>query len=209
MANGSSFRVSPENRVKRSLSTLTDLANDMQTWANAGHLTGEYRPLEDGRSVDLLVRLREQPPIEDYSFRLSEALHQARSALDGLAWELSHQHGAVPKKERELYFPALDDATKWSAAAKRLVSMPADVLDRIEKIQPYHSLPATTSFISVLSRLSNQDKHRDLIIPNLAPGFLSELQHRWPLAWRRWESFLSLLPAWVSSSKCLTQNSIP
>lgn len=147
----------------------------MTAWMLAGHVQPEYRILPDQRTIDAVLRLDVESPIEEFSSRLSDILHNFRGGLDGLAWELAHENGAVPARPKQVYFPAESNPDRWPNLAKGLHSMSPAVLDRIEQSQPFHQPRPDLDVLAVLASLSNSDKHHDLISANLAPSFVANI----------------------------------
>jgi hypothetical protein len=95
---------------------------------------------------------------------LSDFVHNLRSALDNLAWELAHLPPArtppfTNREERDIYFPIawLDDSTY----RKRLSLFPSTVTDALDSIQPYHRGNAyRDDRLWQLNELWTLDKHR-------------------------------------------------
>lgn len=144
----------------------------------AGHVQAEYLIHHDRRTLEAILRLDVESPVEDFSSRLSEILHHFRGALDGLAWELAHADGLTPSKPNQIYFPTASDPALWPALAKHLSTISPDAVSRLEASQPYHQARPDLDVLSVLARLNNADKHRDLISANLAPSFAATVNFR-------------------------------
>jgi len=162
-------------RLTRAIKLIRSLSDDMTEWMLAGHVRAEYRSLPDRRTIEGILRLDSASPIEDFSFRLSEALHQFRGSFDGLAWELTHLGNVSPCKPKQVYFPMEWDATRWKDASIRLDSMPVNLLSRVEDVQPFNQSRPDLDVLATLARLSNSDKHQDLVSANLAPSFASNI----------------------------------
>lgn len=95
-----------------------------------------------------------------------DAIHNFRCALDYLAWQfaLRFYDGSIPdKEERNIYFPIVYDATKWSKNTKH---MNPDDVSKIVVSQPFKfaDQEGVAIPLDLLARLSNMDKHRKVNI---------------------------------------------
>lgn len=120
-----------------------------------------------GNSVEyvLYAVVRELPPRELAPI-IGDAIHNMRSALDHLVYEL-----APPKarKRGRTQFPIFTDECQFKV---RGIPMIAGILGAertlIERVQPYAaSSPPCNDPLAILSKLSNLDKHR-LLVPIIA-----------------------------------------
>lgn len=90
-------------------------------------------------------------------------LHQLRSALDNLAYQLVLAGGGTPDKQTA--FPILETCPEGEFAAKtdrRLKGMSGTAKAAIEGLQPYNAWPEhpDNSMIWLINELNNIDKHR-------------------------------------------------
>jgi hypothetical protein len=149
------------------------------------------------------VRLRvlREPPAR-LGLIIGDFAHNARAALDYLAWQLSlivkPNLTTLPSHERpvtEIEFPIFLKRPKVPLQSnKRLQFVPHEAKGEIESLQPYNRIPPAsapwegphTDWLWVLYRLSNRDKHRQIapiglrvrfiINPGTAPtGFLEHV----------------------------------
>ena len=116
--------------------------------------------------VDFLLPI---PPV--LGLIVGDFVHNARSALDQLAFALVGAAGGIPG--RHTAFPIYSSQSDWrtnisARDSKRRGKPPTDgmsatAVDLLEKLQPYHSgdLAALTS-LTRLQRLWNADKHRTI-----------------------------------------------
>jgi len=120
------------------------------------------------------IRIRESPP-DHWPFVISDIVHNLRSTLDNLAFNLA---GSPPGKRGEsIQFPIIHPGRKggrpvFDKVAKReLAGVHPDAIGIIEGVQPYHGLrgarppyrspgPWPPYILSVLNHMSNVDKHR-------------------------------------------------
>lgn len=93
-------------------------------------------------------------------------MYNARSALDALAWDLAHSEGATPGAPHRVMFPVTKSEREWETAVKSLETLPEGPLERMRLAQPWavESAEPTQSWVSILSRLDNDDKHRGRVV---------------------------------------------
>lgn len=162
MTSGIEISTWIEQKWARGISHLRAIEDLIGGYSAAGNVWLEHALSEDQYSVDSTLRVKAMPPLEQMSLCLGDAIHNFRSALDCLAWELCHLGGNSPKRPRQVSFPCVSEESKWKEQEKNLSSMPTAFLERIKKVQPFSQ---TEGFgpMQLLSELSNQDKHREMI----------------------------------------------
>lgn len=152
-----------EMKWVRGLSHLSDLQDRVLQWDAGGHTWAELTVDHTGRHLESILRVDATPPLTERSLLLGDAVHNMRSALDALAWELCHLGGNKPANPNQVYFPAAFTESKWREAAENLKSMPPEFLERIRRKQPYLADPPANAQLAVLAEMSNRDKHRGMI----------------------------------------------
>src|SRR5205823_3252080 len=105
------------------------------------------------------ARLTDAPPIPgiEWALLVGDCVHNARSALDYLAWELA---GADPR-DRQTQFPVFLTADGYRKRGRMRVSKIASKTARalFEALQPYNaSQPPVRSTLAVLNGLDVADK---------------------------------------------------
>jgi hypothetical protein len=120
---------------------------------------------ETGECVFRLQVLKE-PPVT-LSHVVGDCVHNLRSTLDHLAWELARLHGQ-PSRPRGIAFPIfeVEDGLQYSFR-KKGIEMIAEVLPaahpEIEALQPYHRWQDPKDHpLWILHELWNIDKHREI-----------------------------------------------
>lgn len=124
-----------------------------------------------------------EPPRLQWGIRAGDAIHNWRSALDHLVWELSEMFSGpapafpLPLKSRwrDVTFPILLDPAKWTAAVKRsLWAVDPRLHADFKALQPFearnrHSPPGLPERepLAVLQELWNIDKHRRIHLTDL------------------------------------------
>lgn len=116
----------------------------------------------DGRHYSLSIEVRREPPLI-LSVILGDFIHNLRSALDHLAWQLVLANDGTPTKATQFPIftspPVSGDALrKWTGNVE---GMTAPVIDEIRGIQPHTAgNQAHLHSLAILASLSNEDKHR-------------------------------------------------
>lgn len=152
------------------------LKSDLETWFEGDPY---HAPVEEQPYGWQLFRceIREYPPLH-LGVTVGDIAHNARSALDHLAWELVKLNRGKPGQHTG--FPIYWSRTKWNANVKTpyfdapkkrgrkspLHGVSRPVYDHIEKLQPYNrgTTPETArrATLAQLAWLNNADKHRAL-----------------------------------------------
>lgn len=150
---------SVERLVKNHPDGLADASQEMD------FKVGEYR-VTIGRVADTPI---------DIALELGDAVHNIRSALDHLAWQLVVANRETPTGATQ--FPVLGTAPQtWKksmtfakATIDRVAGMHPDHVSTIERLQPYIASPEAPeeSTLWWLHRLDVIDKHKVLHIPEV------------------------------------------
>jgi hypothetical protein len=150
----------PELKFARALEHARRLQSQIESWNATAPVSTDKVIDSNGLSADVLLRLRTDPPLHEWSLTLGDCIHDLRSALDALVWELSHLDGNTPKTPRTVQFPICETENQWdSAIAGSLSSVP----DRLRLTQPFLYDSSQISAISLLHELDVQDKRRSQI----------------------------------------------
>ncbi len=103
---------------------------------------------------------REPPPA--VGLLIGDVLHNIRSALDHLVWELDDRDADL---KRETEFPIFLEQERYQKGALRKVAgLSADAQSIVENFQPYHSPTPDLHLLWVLHALNNLDKHRTIAV---------------------------------------------
>jgi hypothetical protein len=120
---------------------------------------GAYEPA----SNDWVVRFRvhEEPPIE-CAVVIGDVIHDLRSAVDHLAWQLVIANGAEPTARTQFPIYSTEQSYGAERAQQVLVGMSDEDKRTIESFQPFRQDAAADRphELAVLQELSNVDKHR-------------------------------------------------
>lgn len=97
-------------------------------------------------------------PKREWGVLIGELVHNLRSALDQTIYAAAAQPSGAHQ------FPIVSTAGDWPRQrAQRLATVPDEVVDLVEQLQPFHAQPPLTperNLLALLARLSNADKHR-------------------------------------------------
>ncbi|MFC7794158.1 hypothetical protein [Streptomyces cinereoruber] len=160
----------PQLKVAHAQSRLLEINSRMNLWHASGALGTETSISEDRRSLEVRLRIKSAPPVQEWALILGDALYGLRSALDACVWEYAHIDGAAPPNPERVQFPVVRKRRNWTDVRSRsLQSVPDEVAERIELLQPFHGGGDPDGHpLSLLSDLNNLDKHRASIEFSLA-----------------------------------------
>jgi hypothetical protein len=114
----------PNLKHARAVALFREFQGRIETWSAGQPFTTDKVISDDGLLASVILRVRQPPPIDEWAVIFGDAVHNLRSALDSLVWELAHFDGQVPRNPRGLYFPVVTDSMKWPRAAEMLESCP-------------------------------------------------------------------------------------
>jgi hypothetical protein len=154
-------------KIERAKEHIRNLDPEITTLIDSTEHTVTVHTYYDARvtgfSRDLMIN---GPPIPDrIRIIIGEIVHQLRSSLDHLIWQLV----LANKKEvpgDQLEFPVFWERAKYPSAAKRKIKgVSTRAEDIIESLQPYHAIPnADDHPLKILHDLDVIDKHRFIIV---------------------------------------------
>lgn len=147
-------------KIGRASEHLAELKARMQAWDLAYGIQALPQVNEDQTALSFFAHMAQPPPVAEWALVLGDAVHCVRSALDALAWELTHLNGRVPSNERQVAFPLDKKPAQFKNRRAHLDTVPGDVFARIEAVQPFHAPDPEHSLLALISDLDNQDKHR-------------------------------------------------
>lgn len=145
-------------KVKRGSFHLQELQRDFESQVDEGRYIFLPEKLRDG--AEYLYRAEHPPPVNpEWSVMIGDCVHNFRSALDHIAWQLVIAHGGTPN--RETSFPILSTAP--SKPLKIVGGTDQAALRIIEAVQPYNGT-STGKYLKLLSDLDIFDKHREILV---------------------------------------------
>jgi hypothetical protein len=132
----------------------------------------------DTGALVVTVHIVRETPIE-WSALVGDAIHNARSALDHLAWQLVAVSGGVPEKSR---FPFKESRTKFGDELRSAIPGTSAAIhairDQVRALEPWGG---GDEKLWLLHRLDIVDKHRLLIpVASASRGILLGFEVNWP-----------------------------
>lgn len=152
----------PARKIARAEFHFAEALNRMESWARDNPVSAQTVVSEDRKRIDAVLAVATEPPLEDVSLAIGDAIHNLRSALDGMTWNLAHLNGA-PDRPRDIQFPVTNTGKQWRDAAKKLSSLPPETLARMLEMQPKSMESPSFSFVGILHDLDIRDKHHDFL----------------------------------------------
>lgn len=163
LRSGVNFTNRAELKYARSVHLVNELRGRIDEWSAAETLFTRVNQV-DPHTVELRLVIRREPPIDEWSLILGDALHNLRSVLDTLIWAVATLDGREPNTPSQVAFPLTDSETDWNNSVRTLESIPEEVLARIRLLQPWvQGVKRDDSMIWLLHRFDIVDKHRGLI----------------------------------------------
>lgn len=104
-------------------------------------------------------KIHEEPPLR-LGVMMGEVVHNLRSALDHLMWQVTLLDSGTP--DRNTQYPIVTESeSKFNKLAARMIpGLSADHRAAVERTQPYRTGDPKRQSLAVLNRLSNVDKHQ-------------------------------------------------
>jgi hypothetical protein len=110
-----------------------------------------------------------RPPPPEWGLLIGECLHNIRSGLDHLAWQLVKVRGGTPTKRTE--FPIFDSESEFKERArKKIAGMATGARTEIKKLQPFNG--GERNNLWLLHSLNILDKHRVLTLAGFHVGHI-------------------------------------
>ncbi len=100
---------------------------------------------------------------------IGETIQNIRTALDYLVYALViHTQGRKPRERTQ--FPIYANAGDFFRDRNQISELPGELRRRIRKLQPYQPHSQRNATLALISKLSNTDKHRLLLITETEIG---------------------------------------
>jgi hypothetical protein len=114
----------------------------------------------------IVFRTHSAPVAPSFSLTVGDFIHNTRSALDHLVYQLAILNSASIDAASRTSFPACLTTEEFKNASRRKIApfISATALAEIEKLQPYSTGDGESDILWVLSQLDIIDKHRLLIV---------------------------------------------
>jgi hypothetical protein len=160
-------------KLNRANAHLETLQREIESWLaqKPYAVFGEYEP---GTPDQYVFRVRFFAPVPpEWGVLIGEFLHNARSALDHIAWQIVSRGTSTPGRSTQFPIVLLED--DWTRESqRRLPGADSRHVALIEERQPFkrpallhtlsnaRQLTAAGHPLAILAALSNEDKHRVL-----------------------------------------------
>jgi hypothetical protein len=168
-------------KLKQARTHLDKLQRDVDEYVRDGHARFEHLYDADRCQFAAILRADYPPPLS-IGATVGDVLHNLRSALDNVTWHVVTQFTPKPEDSHKVYFPITQEESTFDVEApSRLPGVPSDVVAVFRQLQPWYwrvqardvlgakQVPKKEDQadvrrrpLSVLSRLSNFDKHRTI-----------------------------------------------
>ena len=148
-------------KIERAKKHIRDLDIAIQAFVLDKPYRLEVKPHPVAQIEHTTLYVAEVKPIPDeISLTVGDAIHNSRSALDHLMWQLVESGGGTP--DRNTYFPICDSAQQYASAMgnREIQKITAEARNIIESVQPCVTSDQTLWLIHQLDIL---DKHRLLL----------------------------------------------
>jgi hypothetical protein len=152
-------------KIARAKEHFEALGTELLAWAQSGSMRIVKETAEEGRVHRVFVEPVAELPLERWALIAGDCVHNLRSALDSLPYEIAVMQTGQnpPPDEKLLQFPIVTDPTGFQNQIHRIKTLSPAVRNAIEAVQPYNRPhPELPPLLQLLSFFNNQDKHRTL-----------------------------------------------
>ncbi len=154
-----------QSKIVRARAHISALEVSIESFRRSRPLELGWRDSADGSERTFFLKTVPLVPIE-IPLVAGDAIHNIRSSLDHLAYELVKVNGRNPTLDT--CFPVFVSAQKFQSGAKRKIDgMSGPAKSAIEASQPYS---VTGSLLQEIHQLDIDDKHHNLILTPCAFG---------------------------------------
>jgi hypothetical protein len=153
-------------RLDRARKHLENFKRQSKRFTNSIHYEVVNERVSDGDNefVRVMAYGGKEPPL-DLSFIVGDCIHNLRSILDNLVWQLGELSGCPAGVLKNLSFPVCVDSEDFAKKAELFKGFPQTAIDLIESLQPYQGgNDPYYNPLWILNRLWNNDKHRSPVI---------------------------------------------
>jgi len=166
-------------KVNRADKHLRELAADIKRFNKSNAYSVSFEPHHKAGEYVFRVYVDRPPPTIEWGIVIGDVVHNLRSALDQLVWEMADsESGPAPEGRiarsspwHDVGFPIVTDPSHWKDAAKKIVRVGPRYSAAFESLQPWFRREAEPlrDPLAILQELSNRDKHRAV---NLTIGYV-------------------------------------
>lgn len=172
-----------DRKIARAEEHLKALKAEIAAWAQPAPYRLAEKRNADTTIISVYVQVLRRTELARMALIAGDAIHNIRSALDHMVYELAIIAGNgrfPPRGDRLLMFPIADAPKQFEReCGRRLNTLTCNMRTRIERVQPYNRLrPDLPPILSTLRDLDDTDKHRLLNVTPAQPyeGTLENIQ---------------------------------
>lgn len=145
--------------IGRADDNIAELKTEIDSYLNSNPYAIDWENDAQARKFVCKARIIRSHSLK-WRVRVGEIVHDLRSALDHLAWQLVILNGETPDTKTE--FPVFWDAAKYKSESPRKVRrMSQAARAHIERLQPYNAAARFEDHVLyVVHQLNLADKHR-------------------------------------------------
>lgn len=149
-------------KLDRAGELITLIHNELAAYHASDPFSFRTEQHDDPPRMEVWVESVEPPPLR-LGVLMGEFIHNLRSTLDHLVWQLALT--ATDHPSERLQFPIYtEEPNDWrSIRGDRLKAVPDAAADAIRRLQPWHSPTPENTALAVVQALSNEDKHRVIL----------------------------------------------
>lgn len=149
-------------KFNRAKEQFDELRSEMDSFFNGEpkpyFSVGEFDP--DAREWVERFHIREEPPL-GFGVILGDCVHNLRSCLDHVVWQVTRLDGGTPTKDTQFPIASKSERQFESIAAQRIPGLSASHRALVKDVQPYQAGDRAHAHpLGVLATLSNTDKHQ-------------------------------------------------
>lgn len=150
-------------KLQRAKDQIEGLQADTLAFVDTHPYTAGLHFDRDVRELTFSVQVKKLPP-PIWGVRIGEIIHNLRSALDHVVWELVVLKTGGPPKTKQNQFPVFETEPGFNdrGVGKFLADVGAEAIDLIRSEQPFRTGENALSPLWHLKELSDVDKHRTL-----------------------------------------------
>ena len=160
----SSIRKSGEDKLAHAYHLRDALRIDMDRWWSKKPVSLGVELRDDETTIELIMRTKPLPAVDDWWNRTNDVFQNMRSALDRVHFAIC-QHFTAPGDPGRVYFPITKDVKGWKEWKKQHTMLPTEVLARYYEFQPEAS---GRPYLAALARATNLEKHADGVRASVA-----------------------------------------
>ena len=158
-------------RIRQAMKRAAELQSEVDRWLADQTVRLELKVDDDRHAWELVARIPEPPPVDEWSIHLGEVIHHLRSGLNNVVFAVaSKSAGGVLEAPENIQFPIFYKEPDFERNVNRLLGEArSELYHTVRAFQPFGQGeeflapgPALRGQhpLALLNDLSNADKHR-------------------------------------------------